>query len=67
MPLRLDHPPVDMGGVYAIYPPGGRLPAKARVFIDFLAARFGGTPPWERRLPAELGLDADPGLSPAGP
>ena len=48
--LELDHPPVDMGGVYAIYPPGGRLPAKARVFIDYLAQRFAGTPPWDKRF-----------------
>lgn len=46
--LELDHPLMDLGGVYAIYPPGGRLPAKARVFIDYLAERFSGTPPWDK-------------------
>lgn len=50
--LELDHQPVDMGAVYALYSSGGRLPAKARVFIDYLAQCFAGTPPWERHLPA---------------
>lgn len=61
--LELDHPPVDMGAVYAIYPPGGRLPAKARVFIDYLAQRFAGTPPWEHDVGAEPNPHADPGES----
>ena len=32
-------PPI---GVYALYPPSRYLSAKVRVFVDFLAARFGG-------------------------
>lgn len=47
-PIELDHPPVDIGGIHAIYPPGGRLPAKARVFIDYLATCFGGPARWDR-------------------
>lgn len=31
----------------ALLPSNRRLPTKARVFIDFLAARFGATPPWD--------------------
>ena len=49
-PLELDRPLLDMGGVYAIYAPGGRLPAKAKAFIEFLAQRFAGTPPWDKHL-----------------
>lgn len=48
--LELDHPPVDLGGVYAVYPPGARPPAKVRVFIEYLARCFAGNPPWERRI-----------------
>ena len=32
-------PPAD---IYAVYPQKRNLPAKVRVFVDFLAARFGG-------------------------
>jgi DNA-binding transcriptional LysR family regulator len=43
--IHLDRPSIDLGGIYAIYPSGGRLPAKVRVFIDYLARAFAGTPP----------------------
>jgi DNA-binding transcriptional LysR family regulator len=39
------HPPPD-AGIYAITPQR-RKPARARAFIDFLAARFATNPPWE--------------------
>jgi DNA-binding transcriptional LysR family regulator len=48
--IPLDHSPLQLGGVYAVYPPGSKLPAKTRVFIDFLAARFVGVPSWDRDL-----------------
>src|SRR3546814_3119606 len=48
--LELDHPPFDLGSIYAVYPPNEHLPAKVRVFIDFLIKRFAGTPPWQRRI-----------------
>lgn len=35
---------VDELGVYALYPPGRHQSAKLRVFIDFLAGRFGTSP-----------------------
>jgi DNA-binding transcriptional LysR family regulator len=35
-------------GIYALYTPNRYLAAKTRVFIDFLAARFGACPEWER-------------------
>ncbi|MBT8092390.1 MAG: LysR family transcriptional regulator [Gammaproteobacteria bacterium] len=35
---------------YAIYPPTRHLSYRVRTFIDFLAERFAGTPPWDRDL-----------------
>lgn len=39
--------------VYAVWPPGRQLSAKVRAFVDFLAARFGDPPYWERCLERE--------------
>ena len=33
---------------YALYPPTRHLSFRVRAFIDFLAERFAGTPPWDR-------------------
>jgi DNA-binding transcriptional LysR family regulator len=38
--------------IYAVYPHRRLLPAKTRVFIDFLAQRFGPEPYWDRGLAA---------------
>jgi DNA-binding transcriptional LysR family regulator len=46
--VALDHPTVEFGGVFAVYPSDRRPPAKVRVFIDFLAQRFGSAPPWDQ-------------------
>lgn len=51
--IELDHPSFDLGNIYAVYPPNEHLPAKVRVFIDFLIERFAGTPPWQRRMEAQ--------------
>lgn len=48
--IELDHPPLDIGNIYAVYPPNDHLPAKVRIFIDFLIKRFAGTPPWQQRI-----------------
>lgn len=48
--LTLDHPPIEFPGVFAVYPAGRRPPAKVRAFVDFLARRFGPSPPWDRDL-----------------
>jgi DNA-binding transcriptional LysR family regulator len=48
--LELDHPAVEVAGVFALYPADRRPPAKVRAFIDFLAQRFGSTPPWDRSV-----------------
>jgi DNA-binding transcriptional LysR family regulator len=42
-----DHEPVGLD-IYAVYAPNRYLAAKTRVFIDFLAGRFGSRPAWDR-------------------
>ena len=39
------------GGIYAVYPHARYLPPKIRVFIDFLAERWGGEPDWPAVVP----------------
>lgn len=48
--VELDHPPFELAHIYAVYPPNQHLPAKVRVFIDFLIERLAGKPPWQRRI-----------------
>ncbi|MBU3825835.1 MAG: LysR family transcriptional regulator [Candidatus Oceanisphaera merdipullorum] len=38
--LELDHPPIDPGGVYVLFPADRRLPAKVRAMIDYLVEVF---------------------------
>lgn len=45
-------------GLYVVRPPGGAAPLKVRALTDFLAGRFGPTPPWEAK--GNAGLDRDP-------
>jgi DNA-binding transcriptional LysR family regulator len=45
--ITLDHPTIDLAGIFALYPADRRPPAKVRAFIDFLAERFGSAPPWD--------------------
>jgi DNA-binding transcriptional LysR family regulator len=40
-------PPPEQA-LHALYPPGRHLSAKVRSFVDFLVARFGGEPTWDR-------------------
>ena len=35
-------------GIHAVYPQREHVPPKVRVFVDFLAKRFGRKPDWER-------------------
>ncbi len=35
-------------GLWAVYPAGRHLAAKVRVMVDFLVAKFAGTPPWDQ-------------------
>ncbi|HWP26531.1 MAG TPA: LysR substrate-binding domain-containing protein [Xanthobacteraceae bacterium] len=46
--ITLDHPTIEYPGIFAMYPPDRRPPAKVRAFIDFIAQRFGAVPPWDR-------------------
>lgn len=48
--LSLDHSPLELPGVFAVYPANRHPPAKVRAFVDFLAHRFGANPPWDRGL-----------------
>ncbi|MEX0922171.1 MAG: LysR family transcriptional regulator [Rhodovibrionaceae bacterium] len=43
------YPRID---VNAVFPASRNLSLKVRVFVDFLAARFGETPSWDEGLPA---------------
>lgn len=56
-----DHP-VPEEGIHAVYPHGRNLSAKVRVFVDFLAERFGPEPYWD----AGLDLRAPPPLTVKG-
>jgi len=42
--------PVPELGIYAVLPSGRQAPAKVRVVIEFLAARFAPLPDWDRDL-----------------
>lgn len=44
-------------GLYAVYPSRSFLPAKVRVFIDYLAELYGPEPYWDRGL--DLTVDGD--------
>jgi DNA-binding transcriptional LysR family regulator len=46
--IALDHPLVELPGIFALYPSDRRPPAKVRAFIDFLGQQFGSLPPWDR-------------------
>ncbi|ACL59989.1 LysR family transcriptional regulator [Methylobacterium nodulans] len=43
--------------IHALMPPGRRQPAKVRACVDFLAARFGSEPAWDRGLPVPLAAE----------
>ena len=43
--LDLDRPAMKLGGIYALYPPDRRPPAKVRVMIDYLVEAFSESPP----------------------
>ena len=45
--LLPDYRPPEQG-LHALYPPSRHLSAKVRSFADFLVARFGGEPVWDR-------------------
>jgi DNA-binding transcriptional LysR family regulator len=51
--LVLDHCPVEMPGVFAVYPSNRRPPAKVRALVDFLVKRLGPAP-WDRNLDVDV-------------
>lgn len=40
--------PIPDTAIYAVMPQRRLLPPRVRVFVDFLAGKLGGIPPWER-------------------
>lgn len=50
VPLALDHAPIQLGGIFAVYPAERAPPAKIRAVIDYFAMAFAPEPPWERGL-----------------
>lgn len=48
--VTLDHPTVELDGIFAVYPSDRRPPAKVRAWIDFLLERLGPEPHWDRGL-----------------
>lgn len=49
-PVLADWSPTQRGAVYAVFPASRNLLPKVRVFVDFLAERFGPTPYWDDGL-----------------
>jgi DNA-binding transcriptional LysR family regulator len=47
MVVMPEYPPTELG-VFALFAPNRYLAAKTRLLIDFLAARFGERPAWDR-------------------
>jgi DNA-binding transcriptional LysR family regulator len=54
VPLVLDHPTIEFGNIFALYPADRRPPAKVRAFVEFLISHFGAVPHWDRTLHAHL-------------
>jgi DNA-binding transcriptional LysR family regulator len=54
LPVILDRPPFQFAAAYAVYAPTRHVPAKVRRFIDFLAERWAGEPPWDAGLPPAM-------------
>ena len=46
--LALDEAFIELPGIFAVHPASRLPPAKVRAFVDLLAQRFGGVPPWDR-------------------
>ena len=48
VPIVLDQPPIEFGGIYAVFLPSAHPPAKVHAFVNFLVTRFTPEPPWDR-------------------
>ncbi len=53
VPIQLDQPTIEFGGIYAVYLPDRNPPAKVRAFIDFMVERFAPIPPWDLPFTSE--------------
>jgi DNA-binding transcriptional LysR family regulator len=51
VPVLPGHPLVSTQTLWVLYPSSRELAPKVRVFIDWLVARFGPEPYWDRELP----------------
>ena len=58
--VPLDHPTIELPGIFAVYLSDRRPPAKVRTFIDFLSQRFGPVPPWEHSDDSSLLIGRKP-------
>lgn len=62
-----DYQAPDAVGVYAVYPSRRFLPAKVRLFIDYLAELYGPVPYWERgAVPLRSDGDGGADVHPSG-
>ena len=48
VPITLDHPACEIGGIYGVYLPQRNPAAKVRAFIDFMVEQLSPIPPWDR-------------------
>jgi DNA-binding transcriptional LysR family regulator len=54
VPLVLDHPPIELHGIFSVFPANRRQPAKVRAFVDFLVEKLAPEPTWDRDIQAML-------------
>jgi DNA-binding transcriptional LysR family regulator len=50
VPVMLDHEPVELDGIFAVFPSARRPSAKVRAAVDFFVERLGPVPPWEKGI-----------------
>ena len=48
VPIMLDQPTGEFGGIYGVYRPQRNPAAKVRAFIDFMIEQLAPVPPWDR-------------------
>jgi len=48
VPITLDQPACEIGGIYGVYLPQRNPAAKVRAFIDFMIEQLAPVPPWDR-------------------
>jgi len=48
VPIMLDQPTGEFGGIYGVYLPQRNPAAKVRAFIDLMIEQLAPVPPWDR-------------------